>query len=67
MLEGIKVITWDADSVSDSRSFFVNQATAQAIGEGMVNAMIKDLGGADAEGELVIISSDATSAQRSMP
>ena len=63
MAEGVKVITWDADSTPDSRSFFVNQATAQSIGEGMVNAMINDLG-ADAEGDVVIISSDATSANQ---
>ena len=59
---GVKVITWDADATPDSRSFFVNQATSQAIGEGMVNAMIDDLGGPDsAVGDVVIVSSDATS------
>lgn len=63
MAAGVKVITWDADSTPDSRSFFVNQATAQSIGEGMVQAMISDLGG-DAEGDVVIISSDATSANQ---
>lgn len=61
--EGVKIITWDADAAADTRSFFVNQATAQAIGEGMVNAMINDLG-ADTEGDVVIISSDATSANQ---
>ncbi len=61
---GVKVITWDADGVADSRSFFVNQATAQAIGEGMVQAMVKDLGGKSVEGSVVIISSDATSANQ---
>ncbi len=60
---GIQVITWDADSTPESRSFFVNQASAQAIGEGMVNAMMNDLG-PDAEGDVVIISSDATSANQ---
>ena len=60
---GIYVITWDADSTPESRSFFVNQASAQAIGEGMVNAMMNDLG-PDAEGDVVIISSDATSANQ---
>ena len=42
--EGVQVITWDADAAADTRSFFVNQATAQSIGEGMINAMTKDLG-----------------------
>lgn len=57
---GVKVITWDADSRPDTRSFFVNQASAQAIGEGMVQAMVNDLG-ADTTGDVVIVSSDATS------
>ena len=30
---GIRVLTWDADAAPDARDFFVNQATAQAIGE----------------------------------
>lgn len=60
---GVKVITWDADGIPDSRSFFVNQATAKAIGEGMVNAMLHDLGD-NAQGKVVIISSDATSANQ---
>lgn len=59
---GVKVITWDADAAPDTRSFFVNQATAKAIGEGMVQAMVDDLGGPEtAIGDVVIVSSDATS------
>jgi rhamnose transport system substrate-binding protein len=61
---GIRIITWDADGTPDSRSFFVNQATAKAIGEGMVNTMIKDLGGPDVGGDVVIVSADATSANQ---
>ncbi len=61
---GIHVITWDADGVPDSREFFVNQATPQAIGEGMVRTMIHDVGGPDVTGDVVIISSDATSANQ---
>ena len=60
---GVKVITWDADGAADSRELFVNQATSQAIGEGMVNAMNGDLG-PNAIGDVVIISSDATSANQ---
>ena len=60
---GISVITWDADGTKESRSFFVNQASAQSIGEGLVNAMLKDLGPAT-EGDVVIISADATSANQ---
>lgn len=61
---GVKVLTWDAEGVQNARSFFVNQATAQAIGEGMVNAMVKDLGGPEISGDVVIISSDATAANQ---
>jgi len=61
---GIKVLTWDAEGADGTRSFFVNQATAQAIGEGMVQAMVKDLGGPDVSGDVVIISSDATAANQ---
>ncbi len=60
---GVKVITWDADGAPASRELFVNQATSQSIGEGMVNAMVGDLG-QDATGDVVIISSDATSANQ---
>jgi rhamnose transport system substrate-binding protein len=60
---GVAVITWDADGTPESRSFFVNQASAQAIGEGMVNAMLNDLG-PETEGDVVIVSADATSANQ---
>ena len=29
---GIQVLTWDADAEPDARDFFVNQATAEGIG-----------------------------------
>ena len=58
---GVHVLTWDADAPKAARSFFVNQATPAAIGQGMVNAMVTDLGGPEVEGEVVIISSDPTS------
>lgn len=61
---GVKVLTWDAEGVPGTRSFFVNQATAQSIGEGMVNAMVKDLGGPEVAGDVVIVSSDATAANQ---
>lgn len=59
--QGIHVLTWDADSAPETRSFFVNQATPESIALGMVNAMVADVGGPDVEGDVVIISSDATS------
>jgi ABC-type sugar transport system substrate-binding protein len=58
---GVTVITWDADAAPDTRSFFVNQATARSIGEGLVSTLISDLGGPDVEGDVAIISSDITS------
>ncbi len=75
---GVHIITWDADGLPDSRTFFVNQATPQAIGAGMVQAMVSDLGanatsniaagnaaaGNAAAGDVVIISADATSANQ---
>ena len=30
--KGIKVVSWDADAEPDARDYFINQATAQAIG-----------------------------------
>ena len=60
---GIHVITWDADGTSQSREFFVNQASAQAIGQGLVKAMVNDLG-PETRGDVVIISADATSANQ---
>ncbi len=61
---GIHVITWDADGTPDSRALFVNQATPQAIGQALVDAMVRDVGGPDVSGDVVIISSDTTSANQ---
>ena len=61
---GIRVITWDADGVKDSREFFVNQATPEAIGQGLVATMVQDVGGPNVAGEVVIVSSDPTSANQ---
>lgn len=58
---GIHVITWDADGLPDSRELFINQATPESIGKGMVSAMVRDLGGPDVTGDVVIVSSDPTS------
>lgn len=59
---GIHVICWDADAQLDDRLFFVNQATAESIGAGMVDAMAKDLG--DASGEVAIVSATPTAANQ---
>lgn len=42
--KGVQVITWDADGAPGTRSFFVNQATSQAIGYALVDQLAHDLG-----------------------
>lgn len=61
---GIHVLTWDADGVPESRELFVNQATPDSIGKGLVAAMVRDVGGPDVAGDVVIVSSDPTSANQ---
>ena len=61
---GIHVITWDADGTTDSRELFVNQATPESIGKGMVSVMVENVGGPEVAGDVVIISSDPTSANQ---
>lgn len=56
---GIKVVTYDADAQPDARSFFANQATAQGIGEKLIDTAAELLGG---EGEFAIITGTLTSA-----
>jgi rhamnose transport system substrate-binding protein len=54
---GIKVITYDADAPADARSFFVNQATAQGIGETLMDEAARLTGGT---GEFAIITASLT-------
>lgn len=61
---GIKVITWDADAAPDTREFLVNQATPEEIGNSLVDAMAKDLGGEKAEGEVAIVTAALTAANQ---
>ncbi len=60
--KGIHVITWDADAGPDTREFFVNQATPQQIGFGLVDAMAKDLG--QPEGKVAIVTARLTAANQ---
>jgi len=62
--KGIRMITWDADCVPDSREFFVNQATNQSIGYALVDAMAKDLGGEAAKGQVAIITASLSAANQ---
>ncbi|MFO0791605.1 MAG: substrate-binding domain-containing protein [Pirellulales bacterium] len=59
--QGTKCISWDSDTPAESRSFFVNQATPQQIGFGLVDLMAKDIG---ETGEVAIVSSVQTSANQ---
>lgn len=41
--KGIPVVTYDADAKPEARTFFVNQATYEAVAEAMVDAMAEEL------------------------
>jgi rhamnose transport system substrate-binding protein len=58
---GIKAITYDADSDEDSRAYFVNQATAESIGVGLVDVMAEQIGG---QGDVAIITGSLTAANQ---
>jgi rhamnose transport system substrate-binding protein len=57
--KGIKVITYDSDAMPDARSWFVNQATAQGIGEVLMDTAAQLCG---EEGEFAIITATLTAA-----
>jgi rhamnose transport system permease protein len=54
---GIKVLTWDADSMPDARDFFVNQATPEGIGQTLTDNAARVLGG---KGKFAIITASLT-------
>jgi len=58
---GIKVITWDTDSHTDSRDFFVNQTTSEAIAHTMMDIMAE---GAGAEAKFINITGTLTAANQ---
>lgn len=59
--KGIKVITYDADALPDAREFFVNQATAQGIGQALMDEAARLCGGA---GEFAVIVGSVTAANQ---
>ena len=59
--KGIKVITYDADALPDARSFFVNQATPEGIGHGLMDEAARLL---NSEGEFAIILATLTAANQ---
>ena len=54
---GVKVVTYDADSLPDARDFFVNQATPQDIGQALMDEAARQIG---PEGEFAIITASLT-------
>ena len=54
---GIKVVTYDSDTTPDSRAFFVNQATAEGIGNKLMDEAARLTG---EEGKLAIITATLT-------
>ena len=58
---GIRVLTWDADAEPDARDFFVNQATAQGIGETLTDEAARLLHG---EGEFAIVTGALSAANQ---
>ncbi|HVX86516.1 MAG TPA: substrate-binding domain-containing protein [Phycisphaerae bacterium] len=64
---GVHVITWDADADPDTRTLFVNQATAEQIGDALVDTLAKDINSSDpkaASGEVAIITATLTAANQ---
>lgn len=59
--QGIKVVTYDADSMPDARSFFVNQATPEGIGQTLMDEAARLL---KAEGEFAMITASLTAANQ---
>ena len=57
--QGIKVVTYDSDANADARAFFVNQATADGIGNALMDEAARLTG---EEGEFAIITATLTAA-----
>jgi len=55
--QGIRVVTYDADSLPDARDFFVNQATPQGIGHALMDEAARLCG---AEGDFAMIIATLT-------
>lgn len=59
--KGIKVITFDADALPDARQFFVNQATPQGIGFGLMDEAARLC---NSNGNFAIITASLTAANQ---
>jgi rhamnose transport system substrate-binding protein len=60
-LRGIHVLTWDADAEPDARDFFVNQATAEGIGNALTDEAARLLG---SKGEFAVITGALSAANQ---
>jgi rhamnose transport system permease protein len=60
---GIKVLTWDADSLPDARDFLINQATAQGIGYTLADQAAELTGG---KGDFAIVTGALSAANQNM-
>jgi rhamnose transport system substrate-binding protein len=58
---GIHVLTWDADAEPDARDFFVNQATAEGIGNALTDEAARLLG---SRGEFAVITGALSAANQ---
>jgi ABC-type sugar transport system substrate-binding protein len=58
--KGIKVVTYDSDANADARTFFVNQATAEGIGNTLMDEAARLVG--EEGGEFAIITATLTAA-----
>ena len=58
---GIKVLTFDADAMTDARSFFVNQATPEGIGQGLMDEAARLT---NSEGEFAMIVASITASNQ---
>jgi rhamnose transport system permease protein len=58
---GIRVLTWDADAEQDARDYFVNQATAEGIGNTLTDEAARQLNG---QGEFAIITGALSAANQ---
>jgi rhamnose transport system substrate-binding protein len=59
--QGIKVVTYDADSMPDARTYFVNQATPEGIGFGLMDEAARLLNG---QGEFAVITASLTASNQ---
>lgn len=58
---GIRVLTWDADAEPDARDYFVNQATAEGIGYGLIDEAARLLEG---RGQFAIVTGALSAANQ---